>query len=56
MTNTINYTFTPEQVKKIVETLMQFPAAQTYDTIKLIDNEIIKQNAANENLVATQNE
>jgi len=56
MDNTKNYTFTPDQVKEIVKTLMQFPAAQTYDTIKLIDNEIIRQNADNENLVAAQNE
>lgn len=39
-----HYKFTPEQVTAIVQTLMQFEAAKVYDTIKMLDNEIVKQN------------
>ena len=39
------YKFTPDQVKTIIETLMQFPAAKVYDTIKMMDHEISKQNS-----------
>ena len=47
----MNYNFTPDQVKQIVETLMQFEAAKVYDCIKMIDSQIHKQNEANKNLV-----
>ena len=43
-----NYQFTPDQVKTIIETLMQFPAAKVYDTIKMMDHEISKQNTERE--------
>jgi len=42
------YSFTPQQVQDIVKCLMQFPAAQTYDTIKMMDHEIVKQNQQRE--------
>jgi len=55
MSNNIVYTFTPEQVKKVVETLMQFPADKVYDTIRILHNEIDKQNADHAKLVAAEN-
>ena len=47
----MDYKFTPDQVKNIVVTLMQFEAAKVYDTIKMIDQTIIAQNEANTELV-----
>jgi len=55
MDNTLVYTFTPDQVQKIVDTLMQFPANKVYETIKLIENETNKQSAEFAKLVAAQN-